>query len=137
MGVGVVNGVYAANMYGRTFYKASDQALTEFEKKQATLSRPSTAPEKPPVFKAFVPTLRMQDGGLSASPPPPPPPPRAHGFRSLSPPPRAHRRPRPVTAPPLDPAPALAQRPRTSRRSRWRTSSPPTPLLPSGGGAWT
>jgi hypothetical protein len=70
---GFVPGVYAANMYGRTFYKASDQALTEFEKHQATLKRPSTAPEKPPVFKSFVPTLRMQDGGLSTSPPPPSP----------------------------------------------------------------
>lgn len=63
---GFVPGVYSNNVYGRTFYKASDMALKSFEAKQATLSRPMTAPEKPPVFKSFIPTLRMLDGeGLS------------------------------------------------------------------------
>ncbi|KAG8468255.1 hypothetical protein KFE25_013338 [Diacronema lutheri] len=64
---GFVPGLYSKNVYGRTFYKASDMALGDFEAKQATLQRPSTAPEQPPVFRAFVPTLRMQGGdGLKA-----------------------------------------------------------------------
>jgi len=63
---GFVPGVYAKNMYGKTFYKASDMAMTQFEKKQASMPRPQTAPEKPPVFKSFIPTLRMQDNGLKA-----------------------------------------------------------------------
>jgi len=63
---GFVPGVYSRNMYGKTFFKASDMALTEFEKQQAAMPRPQTAPEKPPVFKSFIPTLRMQDTGLKA-----------------------------------------------------------------------
>jgi len=64
---GFVPGVYAKNVYGRTFYKASDIAIKDFEARQASLSRPTTAPAKPPVFKSFIPTLRMQGAdGLKA-----------------------------------------------------------------------
>lgn len=66
---GFVPGTYARNAYGRTFFKASDMALRAFEEAQAALPRPITAPERPPVFKSFVSTLRIQggaDAGLSA-----------------------------------------------------------------------